>query len=303
MLDFSLALASVTDKVTVQDTLQLEVDPSSNASALVIRGKELDALSDDRDDLAADLAALAGPAAGPNGGQIYIDGFTGGRLPPKSAIREIRVNQNPFSAQYDRIGMGRIEVFTKPGSENWHGEMQTHDGSDVFNARNPFAAGKTNWRRLGLEGEVGGPIGKKTSFFADFEVRHFTENSFVNARTLDDNLQVTAVSQGVLTPRTDTEDSVKLDHQLSKNHTLTLRYTLARDATDNQGANGFSLPSRIYNNRDSENTAQFVETGVYGMHTVNETRARYSRARSRQEGNAGLPPPWYSTLSPAAGRR
>jgi hypothetical protein len=56
-----------------------------------------------------ELQALAGPAAGPNGGQIYIDGFEGGQIPPKSAILEIRVNQNPFSAEYDRFGYGRIE--------------------------------------------------------------------------------------------------------------------------------------------------------------------------------------------------
>jgi Carboxypeptidase regulatory-like domain len=289
VLDFPLALASATEKVTVQDTLQLEVDPSNNASALVIRGKELEALSDDRDDLAADLAALAGPAAGPNGGQIYIDGFTGGRLPAKSSIREVRINQNPFSAEYDRIGMGRVEVFTKPGSQEFHGEIQTHDGDSMFNARNPFTPVKPHWQRLGLEGEVTGAIGKKMSFLADFEVRRFTENSFVNARTLDANLQVVQVSQGVLTPRRDTEDNLRVDRQISKTHTLTARYTFARDATDNQGATGFSLPSRVYNNRDSEDTAQLVETGIYGLHTVNETRARYSRQRTRQEGNANLP--------------
>ncbi len=133
----------------------MEVDPSSNADALVMRGSDLDALSDDPDDLAADLAALAGPGAGPNGGQIYIDGFTGGRLPAKSSIREIRINQNPFSAQYDRIGMGRVEVFTKPGSDDFHGEIQTHDGSDIFNARNPFTPVKPAWqrRRFGGRGE------------------------------------------------------------------------------------------------------------------------------------------------------
>jgi hypothetical protein len=288
-LDFPLELASATEKVTVQDTLQVEVDPSSNASALVMRGKELEALSDDRDDLAADLSALAGPAAGPNGGQIYIDGFTGGRLPAKSSIREVRINQNPFSAEYDRIGMGRVEIFTKPGSQDFHGEIQTHDGDSMFNSRNPFTPVKPHWQRLGLEGEVGGPIGKKTSFLADFEVRRFTENSFVNARTLDAGLQVVQVSQGVLTPRRDTEDNLRLDRQISKNHTLTARYSFARDATDNQGASGFSLPSRVYNNRDSEDTAQLVETGVYGLHTVNETRVRYSRQRTRQEGNASLP--------------
>ena len=58
-------------------------------------------MPDDPDELEAALQALAGPSAGPNGGQIYIDGFTGGRLPPKEAIREIRINSNPFSAEYD----------------------------------------------------------------------------------------------------------------------------------------------------------------------------------------------------------
>ncbi len=288
-VDFPLSLASTHESVTVADSAQVQVDPSANGDALVLRGSDLDALSDDPDDLAADLAALAGPGAGPNGGQIYIDGFTGGRLPAKASIREIRVNQNPFSAQFDRIGLGRVEVFTKPGSEDFHGEIQTHDGSDVLNARNPFTPVKPKWQRLGLEGEVGGPIGKKTSFFADFEVRKWTENSFVNAITLDSKYQVAPFAQAVLTPRRDTEESVKLDRQLSSNQTLTLRYTFARTAVDNQGAGGFSLPTRTYNSHDGEDSFQFAETGIYGVHTVNETRARYSRQRSRQEGNANLP--------------
>ncbi len=291
-LDFSLSIASEKQSVTVSDSgqsLHVEVDPSSNADALVMRGSDLDALSDDPDDLAADLAALAGPGAGPNGGQIYIDGFTGGRLPAKSSIREIRINQNPFSAQYDRIGMGRVEVFTKPGTDDFHGEIQTHDGSDILNARNPFTPVKPAWQRLGLEGEVSGPIGKKTSFFGDFEVRKWTENSFVNALMLDNNLQVVPVAQAVLTPRHDSEENLKLDRQLTTNQTLTLRYTFARTAIDNQGASGFSLPSRVYNSRDGEDTVQFVETGVYGPHIINEIRARYSRLRTSQQGNADLP--------------
>src|ERR1700712_5608786 len=180
-LDVQMAIQQQQQEVNVTaQAAQVSVDADSNASSTVLKGKDLDALSDDPDELSSELTALAGPSAGPNGGQISIDGVTGGQLPPKSSIREIRINQNPFSAQYDRIGMGRIEVFTKPGSETWHGEVQTHDGSDVFNARNPFAPEKPTWRRLGLEGEVGGPLGRKTSFFADFEVRHFTENTFVN---------------------------------------------------------------------------------------------------------------------------
>src|SRR5213075_3338546 len=97
-------------------------DSSNNASAVVLRGADLDALSDNPNDLAADLQALAGPAAGPNGGAIFVDGFSGGELPPKNSIREIRINQNPFSAEYDRLGMGRIEILTKPGTDKFHGD-------------------------------------------------------------------------------------------------------------------------------------------------------------------------------------
>ena len=92
-------------KVEVTDqTTKVDVDPSNNAGTVVMKGKDLEALSDDPDELQSELQALAGPSAGPNGGQIYIDGFTAGQLPPKASIREIRINQNPFSSEYDKLG-------------------------------------------------------------------------------------------------------------------------------------------------------------------------------------------------------
>ena len=99
--------------------------PTPTPAPPIIKGADLDALSDDPDELSAELTALAGPSSGPNGGQIYVDGFTGGQLPPKSSIREIRINQNPFSAEYDKLGYGRIEVFTKPGTDKFHGSFST----------------------------------------------------------------------------------------------------------------------------------------------------------------------------------
>src|ERR1700749_672012 len=126
--------------VTDEAAAALSVDPAANAGAIVIQGKDLEALSDDPDELQSDLQALAGPSAGPNGGEIYIDGFTGGTLPPKSSIREIRINQNPFSAQYDKLGYGRIEVFTKPGTDEYHGQFYLMGNDSVFNTSNPFAS-------------------------------------------------------------------------------------------------------------------------------------------------------------------
>src|SRR6266478_4534781 len=118
----------------------LDVSPENNASALVLKEKDLDALSDDPDELMNELQALAGPSAGPNGGEISVDGFSGGQLPPKSSIREIRINQNPFSAEFDKLGYGRIEIFTKPVTDHFHGQLSFMNSNAVLNARNPFAS-------------------------------------------------------------------------------------------------------------------------------------------------------------------
>jgi len=117
-MDVALSIAIQQENVSVSDqAIGLDTSAESNVSQMVLSGKDLDALSDDPDELAEDLQALAGPSAGPNGGQIYIDGFTGGQLPPKSSIREIRINQNPFSPEYDKLGYGHIEIFTRPGTD------------------------------------------------------------------------------------------------------------------------------------------------------------------------------------------
>jgi hypothetical protein len=289
-LSIPLVLAVTSEKVTVRDNARVDVDPSSNASALVLRKTELEALSDDPDDFAADLQALAGPAAGPNGGQIFVDGFTGGRLPAKQSIREVRINQNPFAAQFDRAGQGRIEVFTKPGVDEFHGQLLFQFSDAALNSRNPFVTDKPPYQRRQWEGEFTGPLNKKTSFFMDFERRDINENAFINALTLDPNLNVTPFSQAVVTPLTGVELNFRVDRQLTANHTLMARYSFNRDAKDKQGTGGFSLASRAYQLRDNEDTWQVVETGVLNSHTVNETRFRYRRQRTKDTGGAGTAP-------------
>jgi len=128
-LNIGLLIQVEEEKVEVSDSsTRVDIAPSNNAGMVVMQGKDLEALSDDPDELQSELQTLAGPSAGPNGGQIYIDGFTGGTLPPKASIREIRINQNPFSAEYDRLGYGRVEILTKPGTDQFHGQLiSVHD--------------------------------------------------------------------------------------------------------------------------------------------------------------------------------
>src|SRR5689334_128542 len=142
-LDIALQIQTEAQQVNVSEstTGAVSVDASSNVGALVLKNEDLEALPDDPDDLQSDLEALAGPAAGPNGAQFFIDGFSGGQLPPKSSIREIRINSNPFSSEFDRPGFGRIEIFTKPGTDKFHGTAFFNFGDKIFDSRNPILTG------------------------------------------------------------------------------------------------------------------------------------------------------------------
>src|SRR5271166_1405173 len=169
-VDISFTIAVQQEKVTVNSTAtQLDVSPANNANSITLTGKDLEALSDDPDELSSELQALAGRSAGPNGGQMYIDGFTAGQLPPKASIREIRINQNPFSAEYDKLGYGRIEIFTKPGTDKYHGQFQVQGNTSAFNARNPYAGAEPPYYTTQYSGNIGGPIKKKASFFFNLD--------------------------------------------------------------------------------------------------------------------------------------
>ena len=182
--DVKMTLMDTTQTVTVStDTVQLSVDPESNQSATVITGDALNALSDDPDELSAELSALAGPSMGPNGGQIYIDGFTGGQLPPKASILAIRINSNPFSAQYDRAGYGRIEIITKPGADSFHGGFSFQGQDKIFNTSSPVlgpANVQPDYHQLFYIGNLTGPIRPGMSFTLNGTYRDIANNSLIN---------------------------------------------------------------------------------------------------------------------------
>jgi hypothetical protein len=290
-MQFDIALHIDVEKQQLEvqgNSNTIDTSSENNASALIIKGKDLDALSDDPDELSTELEALAGPAAGPNGGQIYIDGFTGGQLPPKASIREIRVNQNPFSAEYDKLGYGRIEIFTKPGLDQFHGQLFVLGNDNNFNAKNPFATrnGATipPYHSEQFSGNLSGPlISKKASFFVNAERRNINDEAVVNAETLDPTtFNSVGFTQAVSTPRTRTNISPRLDFQLTPTNTLTARYQYWLDNEGNQGVSGFSLPSLGYNSRSVEHTFQLSDTQILSPTVINETRFEYERDLSQE---------------------
>jgi len=275
-LDLQLKVAGTVQEVTVAgDAVTVSTEASNNASATTLKGTDLDALSDDPEDLADDLAALAGPSAGPNGGTIFVDGFSGSELPPKSSIREIRINSNPFSPEYDRLGLGRIEILTKPGADKLRGSFAYNHMDDFWNARNPYAAQKAPLHLRELETNVGGPLSHRASFTLDVQHHAVDNGSIVNATTLDPHTLVPlSFTATPVTPQRRWLVVPRLDYQLSKNNTLTVRYSYTGYDIQDANVGSFNLASRALHVQVGINQVQVTETAVFGS-TVNETRVQY----------------------------
>jgi len=291
-LPIPLTIRAEQQQVTVnaEGGPNVSVEPDNNATALVIRGADLEALPDDPDDLSDALQALAGPGAGPNGGQIYIDGFSGGQLPPKESIREIRVNQNPFSAEYDRLGFGRIEILTKPGTDKLRGALMMMDSDAIFNSRNPFSNIKPDYSSRMWSGNIGGALGKKASFFMDFNRRDVQDNSVIVAQYFDPTtLTQSSFNTAVLSPSAFMVLAPRLDYQLSTNNTLTMRFEERINSRDNAGLGGTRLPSPYsnlaYNTTGDGQNLMVTESAILSPRVVNETRFQFFRNWTNSPGN------------------
>ncbi|MGP8259965.1 MAG: carboxypeptidase regulatory-like domain-containing protein [Acidobacteriaceae bacterium] len=304
-VDASMALAEQQQQVNVTtDTVTLSVDSDSNASATVITGAALDALSDDPDDLLSELQALAGPSAGPNGGQIYIDGFTGGELPPKSSILAIRINQNPFSAQYPELGYGRIEVITKPGTSAFHGNFTSQFQDKFLNTSNPFL-GTQNiqppYHTLFFMGNVTGPIRNGMSFTLSGSRRVMDNISIFNPQggfyassatsptlcapgNTGASASCTAyvfpyADRAIRSPATRWDISPRMDMMLGAKNTMTTRYEYeAGSNSTNPPVSSALLAPSSSSSKDQE--VQISDTQLWSSKIINETRFEYERSTS-----------------------
>jgi len=282
---------TIEEKVTVNET-PVSTEATNNANQTVIGGKDLDALPDDPDELAAALHALAGPSVGPNGGQIFIDGFTGGNLPSKDSIREIRINQNPFAAENDQPS-ARIDILTRPGTDKFRGGASWNFNDESLNSRNPFAVNsskRTPFQIRQYEMNVSGPlVKKKASFFFNFGRIETDDNELVRATVLDDNLNPVDFGQAFVVPRRNLFLSPRFDYAINQSNTLIVRYNYNRFRADNLGLGGFNLPERAYNSLSVNQNVQVTETAILNPTMVNETRFQFTHNRNENTGSNSIP--------------
>lgn len=278
-----LSVAFEEQQVTVDDR-NISTDSDNNASAIVLRGKELEALPDDPQAFAQALQALAGPTDPENPSQVKVDGFSNGQIPPKEAIREVRINNNPFSAENEFPGFGGIEIFTQPGADKWHGGFSFDFNDESLNSRNPFTRVRAPYQQRAYNMSLSGPIIPKRASFSAYFGRYVSDaNSVVNATILHPvTLKPLELNETFVTPDTNIYGNGRVDFKINKAHTLVGRFNYGESKQDLQGIGGFSLPTRAYKGKRSNFVLQITETALLNEKTVNETRFQYIRNRFNQ---------------------
>ncbi len=262
-----LPLKKVNEDVVVgRDKQTSALDPRGNAFSTVLTREQIAALPDDPDEMEAALKAMAPPGA-----IMRIDGFTGGKLPPKSQIRSIRLPRMDQMAAQNHggiNGMMHIEVMTQPGNGPMGGSVDFGFRDDALNARNPFTPVKGDeGMRTGNLSFNGSLVPNKSSFSISLQ----------EARLFDSGNIFAAVPGGTVAhafrrPTRRTNINARFDQAIGDGHLLKFSYQRGANQLKNQGVGSYDLPERAYQTTTSEDVFRVSENGAVGRRGFSESR-------------------------------
>lgn len=282
-IDARLRVAmAVSTSVNSNEPLGLSVDPRNSLSAVVLTARDIARLPDDPQRMLMRLLELAGSTGRPEDVSLLVDGFREyKRLPPKDTIEMIRINSNPFSAEFSQPGLDRIEIVTKPGSDTYHGEIRFQGGDSALNARNPIATTKPPMRTRNVNGWLQGPIVKgRLDFMAYAGQWQQDENAVINATVLDPAGGVTEpFTTAVSVPARINSFQFGMNVRPMNNHRVNVTFTRNEETRRNQGLEGgFDLPERAFDRTQTDEVGRMLWTAV-GSHAVNDVRLEVTRNR------------------------
>ena len=256
-----LALATIEQTVVVED--KSAADRRDNGFTTTLTQDQIDALPDDPDEMADELMRMAGPGA-----QLFINGFRGGRMPPKDQIQQIRFHTNSFSAEYHDAGMVRVEVITKPGMGGWRGMTNFGFRDESLNEKNHFAdeKGAEQMRRYMVNFQ--GPIAKgKTGLTVSFDGNSSYDSRTINALSTDG--AITGLAQ---VPMDAMNFNARVEHLVGTNSQIQAEYSRRQNDRSNIGVGDFDLPERAYATDNSTDTFRLRSTNVIGKKVFSEFR-------------------------------
>jgi hypothetical protein len=267
----NLPLAGLSEEVVVRTDAS---DLAGNAFTSSLSEQEIAELPDDPDELEQLLMQMAGPGA-----TMRVNGFRGGRLPPKSQIQSIRFRMNSYAADNHEAGGGfGIDVTTKPGMDGWRGMTNFGFRDETFNARNAFAPtlGDEQYRRFGFN--MDGPLVKgRTSLSINIDGNANYDSQTIVAKTPDGTY-----NDVVRRPNDRMFASVRVDHQMTQTQLMRVEFRHELDERENLGVGDFNLPDRAYDRTTTENTLRFSLNGLLFPKAANELKVQYSRDVTEQ---------------------
>ena len=259
-----LAIKKIDESVAVgRDPATSASDPNSDRFSNVLTKEQIDALPDDPEEMERVLKEMAGP-----GGTIRVDGFRGGRLPPKSQIRSIRFASGMFAAENHAGGMTMVDIHTQPGAGPLQGNMDFTFRDDSLNARNAFVQEKGPERTQQAAFNMSGTILKdRTSFALSFGGASLYDSANVFAATVDGTR-----TAPIRRPSDRINFNGRVDHALTKTHTL--RGTFQQNTSDqrNLGVGSFDLAERAFGRTSSESVLRLSESGPLARSWFGESR-------------------------------
>src|SRR5260370_6657030 len=222
---------------------------------------------------------MLGPGSGRSGCAILIvDGVMASEVGvPASAIQEVRINQNPYSAEYLDPGKNRIEIITKDGSSNYHGSLDASFRDYRLDARNAFADARPPERLSLFDGYFSGPLGKskKTTFQVSASQKQDDRQSVVYAQ-----MPSGTFNQNFPNPQRSTYLLAGINRQISKGNKLVIRYSFFNWSDKGNGVGGVNLPEAASDESSKRQYFYVSDRAAITSNLINELSVRATTSDS-----------------------
>lgn len=273
-----LGLADLTQEITVSNGVQVDTGTANNLDAVSVDQNMLESLPVfDQDYIATISRFLDSGSLGNAGATIVVNGMEVSALRVSaSAVQQIKINQDPYSAEYARPGRGRIEILTKPGGQEYHGEGNAIGRDARFDARNAFASTKPPEQKHIVEGVFGGPLGHggKTSFLLSGHDQRDDQQAIVFALGVGGTIQDIAPQ-----PNRRSLASASITRQQSDKTTISIRPSYEYESNQNRGVGGTTLASAGTNFEHREEQITYTQQSIVRPTLLNQFQILFGHER------------------------
>jgi hypothetical protein len=278
-LHVSMSIERLSQEATITSTAseaQISTETSHNQDSISLTTNELKDLPIFDQDYVGTLSRFVDPGAtGTSGVSLVVDGIEANSIGVSaSAIKEVKINNDPYSAEFFRPGRGRIEVTTKPAEPEFHGAFNFTFRDARLNARDTFAVVRPPEQRRIYEGAFTGPVFRipKTTFLISVDRDEEDLQAVVNAVGPDGPIR-----QNIATPFRNIMAAGVITHFFSDTNSFTLRFTYEDSSQKNQGVGGITLPEAGVNTSSRESDLVYTQQTVFSPKLINQFRILLGR--------------------------